>query len=309
MREYNESGDLKDPAQLLAEKGFKVDMHVHRTKDKLAGKITDISPEHVTIITKDNVKKIINFTEFMSNVWHTVAAKKDQAGELDGWWPSHSHTESAQMKCMIAHAKLVTAVNTLVNQKSKNWVSSCSIFLKPRSIKAKKALDAEELMLVPSSLSMTAIVDDGKAKAKIDKVAKAALFLSSALTVGTTTVHMVIANTHIAPPKPDEDDDDKKDKQGFIVPFWEVQPTEKASEANMTFRWITHSSISLPVLVNENAVSAGKELKYLASTWPGKPKAVATPETNPDGAEAQSDVQKRGPHDTAPDNHKKAKRH
>lgn len=292
IREYDDHGELLDSTQLLNEHGFKVGDYVCRRKDKLCGTITAVWGTAVSLkVVLENdecTTRVIHLEEFLSGSSWSVITLKKEAKELEGWWPNMSHPTSFLIKCKLAEAKVVQAMDKLVTQKSKNWVTACSIFAKPRMVKAKCDLDERALVLVPSSYTIGVIQS---VKTRIDKASKNALWLNveNLKLCGIDDIVVNLGAVHVLPLKEDDNDDDKKSKRDpFIVPYWEVQPTKDAKEANMKFEWMAplKDTVAFPVLVNNVAIAAGQELKFLETDWPKKPEAAAAAADAPNAASA-----------------------
>lgn len=274
MREYDDDGILKSPSQLIEHKGFVIGAMVIRTRDKKVGTITAISISAVSLKgAKSDDTFSVNMEEFITKGVWVLHNPKASLVELD--LAVMGHASSTELRLHHAKAKVLLAIDRIVADNSKNWSAACAIYAKPRMLKAKKQLEPQELVLVPSTLSIGALHLQHD---KINKIPKTSVVLeySEANLNGNGIKEDIVVylnECRHVPKDKDHDDDvntDKNKKEAFIVPFWFVNITQDPKLANMSVSYTcgTKTGIAVPCFVNECAVKAGTELKILESNWP-----------------------------------------
>ncbi len=305
MRQLDNAGQLVQPEVLLAEKGFPIDQTVERKRDKLKGRVVKVENECVTVERLDdaNITCIVPVAEFLKGDWvkHSTKTAPEELPD----WARYGPLSSKDLHYMLVKAKVLTELKGLTTMKAqKQWADQLSVFTKPRKVVAKSDIEKGALTLVPITTSI-ALRDPSEEQRK-EKKGKD--IPQSAVLIGDMTVHnsphaavTVWLNTCFTAPK-EKDSDKKKDKgddkqkekgdndkqkekgkenddqaHGFVNPFWLLQATNKAQEANICFELHTVGTgdhqFSIPLAVSKCAISKGTELKYLESSWPGPPQA------------------------------------
>ena len=263
MRELTMDGAAANPEEHLKDLGFLVGGFVRRKADKVEAQITAVQ--------KDMVK--------MKMVEGGEACSASMQSFLDLDWAAFVPRESAQLvEDLAAHApslhpdwhamRVAHSIQTeILAMTDKHEMESCkhlSVQVKPgKAVIAQEKIGKGKLLLVPSTLKISvkpadAVVPSGF-RVKTPYLDKSFWLLPTVIV-----------------PKETE-------SPGFLNPFWLVQTTSIADEANMTLAYLKGTNankLELPVLKNTKHINPQDKLLLFKEKNTKQPEAlIMSPET------------------------------
>lgn len=252
---------------ILEENGFKLDDIIVQKKDREKSKVVKIKDigqdgniegcvrsDDGEFDESDADKTcIIELSELQEKKWtHYKAADPDKFVDMELHEPYFHKT--AQIQAITAMVTLQVAKETTAQHGSERSVKVG--FAPKKQVIATKDFAKGELTLIPSTISVNSKKDDGKVEATqvgLMQVVKADGQLGD-------TMKIVLGNTTVL-----LEDGNEKKKDGFVAPFWFVQPAKDAN-FNMAIhsRPLQHLKVdrdfSIPKMVNVKAIKKGDVL-------------------------------------------------
>ena len=243
MREYDESGNLKNPAVLLEEKGFSVGKYVVRKKDKVLGQISAISADKVTLEVDGDFYRV-SWEGFVSGQWKvTDAPAEKEPIDLKACSPS----DSLEVETQICKGRILQKLCEL-ERKHADCLEKIRVYSKPRSVEASQPVNVGKMVLVPSTLRIECVRDYDPFEGH------GGICLGLC---GAENATFFLQPTCIPP---------AEDRPGFIAPFWMVKGTPDPEMANCKVAPLVagtdrNDSLSkIPVLKNFKALKEGDVL-------------------------------------------------
>ena len=286
-----------------------------KDKVEQSGQIKAVTSQYVIVKLQTGADAVINLSEFLSGKWAKFTPKAENK-EITWWHNAGHTTSPdikamlAKAKLSIAVDKLVKqkAKNWVAScalfgkprkVKAKRDLAPEELQLVPSSLtlgsntkdalhklrcvnKAAVAIEVDNLIVHMNPCRVEPKTDDSKTQQPKESEPKQGETKQAEPKQGETKKEEPKqGETKKEEPKGETKQEEQdgaatKSVHGFIVPFWEVQSTNKPSEANMEFKMMStvQDGIAVPVMVNFKAVKCGTELKYLDTNFPRVPKSL-----------------------------------
>ena len=198
VREYDDTGKLKDPFVLLHESGFVPGTWITRKQNKLVAKLLRLENDQV-VIECEGDEYSAQVSSFLENKWKVTdePKAKEVADHL-----KHSGHQSEEMATQVTRGKIIEKLMDLDKQ-HKASLSKVKVFKKPRSVEAAAHVPQGKLVLVPATNSVQSSQNPKKG-----------------LQMGMCDAAM---HWTLNPPS----------GKGIVVPFWYVKTTADNEKANM----------------------------------------------------------------------------
>jgi hypothetical protein len=241
MRAFNSNAQLSNAAVMVVERGFKTGMQIFRRNDNVHAHIEEMNGETIVIRTVDG-KAHVPIASFLKGEWIQFESKPVPQ-RVDNWLQS-SPQATLQFAALVMQGRIMYALNEL-SQKHAEVLEHIDVFIKPKDVKATRQFDKNKLVLVPATLNV-----GWKAKGAVPAGSAP---LGNLLTSpeDKSGVTFWLMPTLVAP---------KKDKLGFIAPFWLVQTTQDEACVNAEIVSPRGTDFNIPVIRNTIAVKPGDSL-------------------------------------------------
>ena len=242
LREFDASGQLKDPSILLREAGFLPGKWVARKKDKLQAKLVKFEGGNV-IIECEGEQYMATISAFIENQWKLIDEPKPREA-LDH--VTFASFNSPDMIVAATKGKIIEKLMELERQ-HKASLNKVNVYLKPsKTVEATCAVATGKLILVPATPTIQALQVDSRSKLKGLSLGKCG-----------TDSHSFSLNQFVQVPK---------DGKGIVVPFWFVKGTSDPEKVNVEVVNIVDAGDEnkslkhIPLMKNTKALEQGDVL-------------------------------------------------